>query len=56
MIEELSICGRSLKNGKPEEHFLKLIPVDRTDAGTIASTIKAYLDANNLLATKIRAI
>ena len=55
-VEELSICSRSLNNGKPEEHFLKVIPLDRTDAETIAITIKAYLDENNLLATKIRAI
>ena len=55
-VEELSICARLLNNGKPEEHFLKLIPVDRTDAETITSAIKAYLHQNNLLATKIRAI
>ena len=55
-VEELSICARLLNNGKPEEHFLKLIPVDRTDAATIASTIKAFPDQNNLLATKMRAI
>ena len=46
----------SVVNGKSEEHFLKLIPVDRTDAATIASTINAFLDQNNLLPTKIRAI
>jgi hypothetical protein len=55
-VEELSICARWLNNGKPEEHFLKLIRVDQTDAATIASAIKAFLDQNNLLATKIRAI
>ena len=51
-IEELSICARWLNNGKPVEHFLKLIDISRTDAQTIASAIKAFLDQNNLLATK----
>ena len=55
-VEELSICARWLNNGKPEEHFIKLIAVSRTDAETIASAIKAFLDENNLLATNIRAI
>ena len=55
-VEELSICARWLNNGKPEEHFLKLIPIDRADAGTIADKIKAFLDEKNLLASKIRAI
>ena len=53
-IEELSICACWLNNGKPEEHFLKLIAVSRTDAETIASAIEAFLDQNNLLATNIR--
>ena len=33
--EELSICGRWLVNGKPEEHFLTVLHVYSTDAGTI---------------------
>jgi hypothetical protein len=48
-VEELSICARWLNNGKPEEHFLKLIPVDRTDGGTIASKIKSFLDGKILV-------
>ena len=34
--EELSICGRWLVNGKPEEHFLTILHVRSTDAGTVA--------------------
>ena len=34
--EELSICGRRLINGKPEEHLLTVLHVRSTDAGTIA--------------------
>lgn len=52
-VEKLSICAHWLNNRKPEEYFLKLIPVDKTDAATIASVIKAFLDQNNLLATMI---
>lgn len=55
-LEELSVCVRWLNNGKPEEHFLKLIPIDRAEAGTIADKIKAFVDEKNLLASKIRAI
>lgn len=53
-VEELSICARCLNNGKPEEHFLKLIPIDRANAGTTADKIK-FLDEKHLLASKIRA-
>ena len=55
-VEELSICARYLIQGKPEEHFLKILSVDRTDAATIADSIKSFLDDNNLLSTKLRAI
>ena len=34
--EELSICGRWLVNGKPEEHFLTVLHVHSTESGTIA--------------------
>ena len=37
--EELSICGRWLVNGKPEEHFLTLPHVRSTDAGTITEAL-----------------
>ena len=40
----------------PEEHFLKIVSVDRTDAATIADSIKSFLDNSNLLSIKIRAI
>ena len=37
--EELSICGRWLVNGKPEEHFLMVLHVHSTDAGTITEAL-----------------
>ena len=39
--EELSICGRWLVNGKPEEHFLTVLDVHSTDAGTIAEALQS---------------
>lgn len=38
---------------KMTAHF---IPLDRTDAATITDSIKSFLDKNNLLSTKVRAI
>ncbi len=37
--EELSICGRWLVNGKPEEHFLMVLHVHSRDASTIAEAL-----------------
>ena len=39
--EELSICGRWLVNRKPEEHFLKVLHVRSSDAGTIAEALQS---------------
>ena len=44
--EELSICGRWLVNGKPEEHFLKVLHVRSTDAGTMAEAYSPYIRSN----------
>ena len=41
--EELSICGRCLVNGKPEEHFLTVLCVRSKDAGTIAEALQSFL-------------
>ena len=41
-MEELSLCFRWLKDSKPEEHFLQVIHITRTDAETITSAITAY--------------
>ena len=41
--EELSICGRRLVNGTPEEHFLRVLHVRSTDAGTIAEALQSFL-------------
>ena len=39
--EELSICGNWLVIGKPEEHFLKVLYVRSTGAGTIVETLQS---------------
>ena len=39
--EDLSICGRWLVNGKPAEHFLTVLHVNSTDAGSIAAVLTA---------------
>ena len=41
--EELSICVRLLVNGKPEKHFLTVLHVCSTDAGTIAEALQSFL-------------
>ena len=42
-MEELSLCFRWLKDGKPVEHFLEVIHVTKTDAETITLAITTYL-------------
>ena len=39
--EELSIYGRWLVNGKPEEHFLTVLHVRSTDAGNITEALQS---------------
>ena len=46
--EELSICGRWLVNGKPEEHFLTILHVRSTDAGTITEALQSFLQQKQL--------
>ena len=46
--EELSICGRWLVNGKPEEHFLTVLHVHSTDAGTIAEALQSFMQQKQL--------
>ena len=41
--EELSICGRWLVNGKTEKHFLMLLHVRSTAAGTITEALQSFL-------------
>ena len=41
--EELYICGRWLVNGKKEEHFLTVLHVRSTDAGTITEALQSFL-------------
>ena len=43
-LEELSICGRWLVNGKPVEHFLTELLVCSTDAGIIAEVLQSFLE------------
>ena len=46
--EELSICGRWLVNGKPEEQFLTELHVHFTDACTIAEALHSFLQQKSL--------
>ena len=46
--EKLSICGRWLVNEKPEEHFLMVLHVCSTDAGTIAEALQSFLQHKQL--------
>ena len=46
--EELSIYGRWLVNGKPEEHFLTVLHVCSTDAGTITEALQSFLQQKQL--------
>ena len=46
--EELSICGRWLVNGKPDEHFLTVLHVCSTDAGTITEALQSFLQQKQL--------
>ena len=46
--EELSICGRWIVNGRPEEHFLSILHVKSTNAATITEAITSFLNENNL--------
>ena len=46
--EELPICGRWLVNGKPEEHFLMVLHVRSTDAGTIKEALQSFLQEKQL--------
>ena len=46
--EELSICGRWLVNGKPEDHFLTVLHVRSTDAGTITEALQSFIQQKQL--------
>ena len=46
--EELSICGRWLVNGIPEEHYLTVLHIRPTDAGTIAEALQSILQQKQL--------
>ena len=47
-MEELSLCFRWLKDDKPVEHFLEVIPVIKTNAETITSAITTYLEGKHI--------
>ena len=53
--EELSICGRWLVNGKPEEHFLTILHVRSTDASPIAEALQSSLQQKQLDLRKLIA-
>ena len=46
--EELSSCGKWLINGKSEEHFLTVLHVRSTDAGTITEALQSFLQQKQL--------
>ena len=43
--EELTICFRWIKNGKPEEHFVNILQVKALDAATIA-TLRSFMESD----------
>ena len=45
---ELSFCGTWLVNGKPENHFLTVLYVCSTDAGTIGEALQSFLQQKQL--------
>ena len=53
--EELSICGRWLVIGNPEEHFLTVLHVRSTDAGTITEALQSFLQQKQLDVRKLTA-
>ena len=46
--EELSICGRWLVNGRPEEHFLTILHEKSTDAKAITAALTSFVSEKNL--------
>ena len=46
--EELSICCRWIVNGKTEEHFLTVLLICCTDAGTITEALESFLQQKQL--------
>ena len=38
-VEELSLFYRWIENGEPTEHFIDLLPMNRTDAESIYSAL-----------------
>ena len=50
--EDLSIFGRWLVNGKPEEHFLMVLHVHSTEVG-IADAIQSFLQLEQLDLSKL---
>ena len=46
--EELSICGKWLLTGKPEEHFLMVLHVRSTDGDTIAEALQSFIQQKQL--------
>ena len=46
--EELSICGRWLVHGRPEEHFLTVLHVRSTDAATITEALQSFISQNQI--------
>ena len=55
-MEELSLCFRWLKDGKPVEHFLEVLHVTRTDAETITSAITTYLQEKQIGIRNMRGV
>ena len=47
-VEELSLFFRWIENGEPTEHFIKLLPMKRTDAKSIYSALVECLKSKNI--------
>ena len=47
-IEELTICGRWVESGVPEEHFIEILPLKKANAESINSALVDYCREKNI--------
>ncbi len=52
-IEELSLCFRWEENGEPVEHFFDTIPLKKTDAASIYTTLTDWFKQKGIQPTKL---
>ena len=54
--EELSICGRWLKNGKAVEHFLGITYAQKVNAKALTSYLLKFLNDRGICLSKLRGL